>query len=949
MDDGNATEQVAGGTDRQPGGVLERGHQIARVEEAIDAARSGAGRGVLIEGAAGIGKTSLLRVAADRARDREMTVLTARGVEVEAGLPWNVAVQLFDGVESGGLDFSGAAALAKALFEPEVGARPDQPDPFPILHGLHWLVSNLAQGSPVLLIVDDAHWADRQSLQFANYLIGRVDSMPVSVLLTSRTGEPVETKLLTQLRDQKDLLSLSLEPLGDDAIRAIVAARIPDSEEAFRSALAARVAGNPFLCDELVRQVIADEIPATAGGVSRLAGVLPDGVRRGIAGRLRRLGGEAETLAAAVAVLGAGATVELSRRLAKLDEEALVGWLDMLLLADILTLEPQPRFVHPIVGEVVEEGLGAAERRALHMAAARLLHEDRHAAGEVAMHLLAAEGVGTEPWVVPTLREAAAEAMARGAPERAALVLDRALEEAGEGDAALLLEAAHAQATMQRPRAIELFGAALELAENPGQRLLALAGMARSEYMAGDTGAAVRLGRSALASVPPGEGGAIEAEILSFIAVAARAHPRLLSGFPAILEQVRLGPEGTPTTAEFVRLAFDAMDLALRGDRPGAAAQTERARAIAPVEDGPVSLVTWGIVAFTLINLGRCGEAEEIAERMLGAGRAAGDRFVAGLGYEMRGHARWARGDVVDALAGTEWISEKFGGRWETSTIPLRVFRSLALLEAGRDAEAAAVLDVPAKLEASIYGSWAWLWLPYGRANLAFAAGEPELAAAEARLTGERLATMEIVNYENLSWRPLAVRALARAGRREEAAALAAEDLEVVARFRSPRAAALAGATAGTIEGGQGGHERLLAAIADLDALGAELDAARARLDLGMLRRRLRRPRDARRPLSEAVDICGRLGARRLAAEAEEQLRLAGGRPRRLALSGVGSLTPAQRRVAELAAQGLTNPEVAQALFVSVRTVETHLTATYGKLEIDSREQLSEVLGRTQF
>lgn len=928
-------------TEEVPGGdLLERDGQLSMVDEAIGAAISGAGRTSLIEGPAGIGKTSILDVAARRAVDRGVLVLGARGVEVEAGLPWSVAVQLFENVADGGLDFSGAAGLARSVFEPRTEGGREQPDPFPILHGLHWLVSNLADARPVLVIVDDIHWADPQSLRFVSYLSRRIGSIRVSILLAARTGEPEATELLGHLRDDPATSAVSLDPLGDDAIEEIVASRIPGSEPVFRSALAARISGNPFLCDQLVHQVLEEDIPPTADGVPLLRGLLPDGVRRGIAGRLRRLGGEAESVAAAVAVLGAGATVDLVGRLVELDAGTTVGWLDLLVAADVLALGPQPRFVHPVVGEAVEEGLGIAARRSLHMAAAHLLHHDRRAAGEVAMHLLAAEEIRRPPWGVPTLREAAAEAMRRGAPERAALLLDRALEEAGSNDAALLLEVAHAHATLQRPRAVELFGAALALSEDPGQRIVALAGMARSEYMAGDTAAAVRLGRSALESVPPGEGGTIEAEVLSFISVAARAHPELLSDYPDILKQTRLDPDGSPTTAEFVRLAFDAMDLALRGEAIAATARAARARAVAPPEDGPVSLVTWGILAFTLINLGHYRQAEEIAERMLDQGRAAGDRFVAGLGYEMRANARWAGGDIVDALAETEWIAERFGGRWETSTIPIRAFRSLALLEAGRDEDAAAILDVPETLEATIHGSWAWLWLPYGRAHLAFSSGDLEQAVIQARLAGERQAAMEVPNYENLFWRPLAARALSHLGRTVEAAALSAEFVEVTTSLGTPRAAAIARATDAAIDGGPRGQERLLDAIDELDSIGAELDAARARLDLGMLLRRLRRAREARGPLAEAIDIGGHLGAKRLAAEAEEQLRLAGGRPRRLALTGVGSLTPAQRRAAELAAKGLSNPEVAQALFVTVRTVETHLTATYGKLGIESREEL---------
>lgn len=924
--------------------LFEREEQIAKAEEAILAAESGAGHGVLLEGPAGIGKTSVLRIAAERAGESGLRVLEARGDELEADLPWGVVVQLYGNLAGEEAAFAGAAGLTRALFE--TGARPPAPGPpdlFPILHGLHWLTSNLADEETLLLLVDDAHRCDPQSLRFGSYLLGRIEAMPVALVLAARTGEPGNAAPLAHVRERVGTRASTLDPLGPASIEAIVAARLPTSEPAFRAAVAARVAGNPLFCDELLRAASAEGIPPDAAGAARLGELQPEGIGRAIAARLARLGPEAGRLAAAVAVLGGGATFDLARRLAGLDEPTAVACADMLVAADILTVDPALGFVHPVVAEAVEAELGAAERRALHLDAARLFHARGGPAEAVATHLLPAGDVGAEPWAVPTLREAAGEAMARGAPERAAALLDRALAEASNDDVTMLLEAATAQATLYRPRAIELFRAALDGADDPRQRVAALAGMARAKYMAGDTAAAVRLGRSALESAPPGEGGPIEAEVLSFVAVAARAHPDLLTEFLDILERPRLGPTGEPTAAEFVRLAFDAMDLALRGDERGAARQVEEARAHAPPDDAPLLLVAWGILAFTLVNLGRYEAADEIADRMLAEGRAAGNRFVVGLGYEMRGNARWARGDIISALAETEWIAE-FGGRWEASSIPMRVFRSLALLEAGRDEEAVAVLDVPAELEASVYGSWPWLWLPYGRAHLALAAGEMEVAAAEARLTGERQAAMEIVNYENLFWRPLAVRALARTGRRHEALDLAAEDLEQTARYCSPRAAAVAQATAGGIEGDDRGEERMLAAIADLDALGVELGAARARLDLGMLRRRLRRPRDARRPLAEAIHVARRLGARRLAVAAEKQLRLAGGRPRRLALTGVGSLTPGQRRVAELAAQGLSNPEVAQALFVSVRTVETHLTATYTKLEIESREQLSEAL-----
>jgi DNA-binding NarL/FixJ family response regulator len=928
--------------------LFEREAQIAAVAEAVLAAVAGTGRGVLLEGPAGIGKTSLLRIAAQRAGENGLRVLEARGDELEADLPWGVVVQLYGGLADGEAAFAGAAGLSRTLFEAGAGLEASRrPDPFPILHGLHWLTSNLAEEAPLLILVDDAHRADPQSLRFASYLLGRIDEMPAALVVAARTGDPGEApnaELLAHLRERTGARASTLRPLGAASIEAIVATRLPASDPAFRAAVATRVAGNPFFCAELLREAGAEGIAPDAAGAARLGELQPEGIARAIAGRLARLGPDARRMAAAVAVLGGATTIDLARRLAGLDEATAVTVVDALLAAEILTVDRSLGFVHPVVAEAVETELGAARRRALHLEAARLLHERGSPADAVATHLLPADGIGAERWAVPILREAAAEAMARGAPERAETLLDRALAEAREVDAGLLLEAGYVQSLLYRPGALELFRAALDGAEDREQRAAAFLGMARCHSDAGDYAGTVSLARTALESAPPDQGGPLEAEIMRLAAMVARLSPDLLADYAKILEPPRHRPSGRPTVAEYVRLVLEALDLSLRGDRRGAAAGVERARVRTPAEIGEVMTMTRAALAFTLLNLGRYDEVEEIGDRALAEGYATGNGFVIEVGHNLHVVSHWVRGDVVRTLAASEWIAGHLEGPWETETILWRAHRSLALLEAGRDAEAKDILDVPAELEESIHGSFPWLWLPYGRAHLAFAAGEPEVAAAEARLTGERQAAIEVVNYETLSWRPLAVRALSRAGRREEALALAAEDVEQTALYGAPRAAAVALATAAAIEGGRDAQERLLAAIADLDGLGARLDAARARLDLGMLLRRRRRPRDARPPLAEAIDIAGRLGARRLAGEAEGELRAAGGRPRRPALTGPGSLTPSQRRVAELAAQGLSNPEVAQTLFVGVRTVETHLTATYAKLEIESRDQLGAAL-----
>ena len=209
---------------------------------------------------------------------------------------------------------------------------------------------------------------------------------------------------------------------------------------------------------------------------------------------------------------------------------------------------------------------------------------------------------------------------------------------------------------------------------------------------------------------------------------------------------------------------------------------------------------------------------------------------------------------------------------------------------------------------------------------------------------GERLLAIQAPSPDYLPWRSLAARAAARLGEAERAFSLAEEELELARSAGSPRATGVALATLGVIRGGDDGLKLLGEAVEVLDSTEAELEPARARLELGLALHHARRPREARRPLEEALDTARRLGSTFLAERALDALRTAGGRPRRLALSGVESLTPGERRVAEMAARGMSNRGIAEALFVTRRTVETHLSHAYGKLEIGSREELPAAL-----
>ncbi|MGH2722708.1 MAG: ATP-binding protein [Actinomycetota bacterium] len=186
--------------------LLERDHELEALAKALSPAATGAGTLVLIEGPAGIGKTRLLDAAMEVARQSEVRVLSARGSRLERDYSFGVTLQLLADRAIGDDPFAGAASLARPLFTagPEPPERPTGDAMFSLLHGLHWLVSNLAEREPLLLRVDDAHWADAPSLAFINYLAQRLDELPVAVVVAVRTGEPTEAEdLIAELRDRR--------------------------------------------------------------------------------------------------------------------------------------------------------------------------------------------------------------------------------------------------------------------------------------------------------------------------------------------------------------------------------------------------------------------------------------------------------------------------------------------------------------------------------------------------------------------------------------------------------------------------------------------------------------------------------------------------------------------------------------------------------------------------
>src|SRR4051794_8605278 len=251
-------------------GLLERDAELAALAAVLDSVRAGMGRLVAVQGQAGIGKTALLGAMARMAVRSEVAVLRARGSELEREAPFGVALQVFErrlgtlGPDARQRAFRGAARLAGPLFgaalaDPPPGGSTAAAQERSLIHGLYWLASNLAERRPVVLIVDDAGWADRSSLTWMHFLAQRIEELPVVLLVASRPRDPGRThELLDRLLAHPTALVIEPPRLTAPAVEDIVCERLPHAEPEFCTACAEATEGNPFLVRELLSTLIHD-------------------------------------------------------------------------------------------------------------------------------------------------------------------------------------------------------------------------------------------------------------------------------------------------------------------------------------------------------------------------------------------------------------------------------------------------------------------------------------------------------------------------------------------------------------------------------------------------------------------------------------------------------------------------------------------------------------------
>ena len=927
------------------GALLDRDAELAELGRRLAEARAGSGRVIVVEGPAGIGKSTLLAAAGRTARTGGATVLQARCSPLEQHAAWGMARQLFEPLRTRP-DWDELAAGAAGLAERALAPEAEEPAPAgDAMHaagrGLVWLASNLGERGPAVLVVDDVHWADAPSLRWLALLARSLGELRIGVLCAVRSGEPAAApELLAELLASAPEPPVRPRALGPAATETLVRGRLPAASPGFAQACHAVTGGNPFLLGALLTQLVADAVAPDDQAAARLGTFGSEQVARVIERQLAGLPGGAGPVARAIAVLGPGAPLRHAAQLARLELAEAARATDALRAAGLLEDSPGLTLAHPLIAGTLYTSLPAGERALRHADAAALLASERADPERIGLHLLRTEPA-REAATVTTLREAARRAGARGAPQSAAAYLRRAVAEpppdAAE-DADVRLELGLALAAYLQPDAYDLLHEAAAAATTAVQRgAIALSGT-RALGLIGRFDEAFALCRHTL-----GQAGAYPAELRerleAELVVNGMTH---VSTIGEARRYVRQRPPG-PSALELWRVTTAAMGGML-GNR--AAAETQAL--LRPVLEQDVLAAEPGsllptVATVSLIVDDELDPALAQCEALIEIARPRGWLIALAHGCMLRAMALARAGEIRDAEADARLAFEyKLPVAPAPAMLWCLSFLVDALVEADDLTGADAALTAARQQAAPPPGALAAPPLLQSRARLRLAQHRPEDALADARAAAARSGELGVCHPVFAGWRAEAAEALIALGKTNQARRLAREQLELAEQLGTP--------------GARGAARRVLArtmpepiplleqAVTTLAGSPARLEHTRALVALGAALRRANRRADARVPLRRALEQADHGGMLLLARRAREELNAVGARPRRSALSGPGALTPAEHRVAQLAARGHGNRAIAERLYVTQRTVETHLTHAFAKLDISSRAELAAAL-----
>lgn len=938
--------------------LIERAEETARIASLLKAALDGVGTAAVVLGEPGMGKSRLLQWAHEEAKNLGLSVLRARCSQLEEDFAFGTALQLFEPLLRGRSQpeiFDGAARLALPLFQGHSGSASDGSGSG-YRYGLYWLLCNLAIPAgesdalrPVMLVIDDLQWSDAASVRWLTYLLDRLEGLPVVLLAAARPPRSLDTEsAVGGLLAHPGVRVQRLRPLSAEGSAQLVRTQFPEAVDAFCHECHRVTGGNPFLLQALILDEERGDHSGGEDALTRLSQAVPAAVLRSVLARLASTPAAATRLCLAVAVLGDDAPLERCARLADLPPAEAGQLVDQLAALGILRRGEPLGFLHSLLRSALYDDVPVHTRSALHIQAARLSADDGDPVERAAAHLLQSSG-SLDPWAISLLRAASNESLGKGDSASALHFLTRALAggaptQRGE----LLMDLARAQAHGDAAAAIASVRAALPLLDDPVRSAEANGLLGRMLSMRGrpkDAAEVFRAGLNALREASGCE--RLRQELEVGFAAAATLDPELRAEGIRMMEDALACLEGMPAPA-----APLLAQLALRRCVAGEPAENVRALAqTALFGDQLIESLRSGDVGFSLAVSALIFVDElDLAEAALDAGiehcRKAGSLLGFAEASHWRAWVKFYRGSLLDAAADAEQAIAAHELGWGSYLGAAGMVLGLSRWEHGDAREAALALE---RCNAVPGTGPDRALLQFLQARMARAKGQTAEAVEVLRAIGHQFSgTFAVRNPGILPWRSELALCLSVLGEDVEASQLASEEVRLARAVNAARPLGVALRIAGLIEGRDRGLELLGESVQVLEGSPSRLEYCRSLIALGAALRRSGQRIRARERLEEGLELARQFGAALLADQAAEELRTMGLRLRSSAHTGIDALTPSEHRACLLAARGLSNRAIAQALFVTVKTVEMHLGRAYRKLEVNGRADLGTLLPRQE-
>ncbi len=923
-----------------------RSEQIAGMLAGLDEIAAGApGHIVELVGEAGIGKSTVARAVVAHATAARWRVWAASPTAAEAELPWTGLAQLLTDVDAD--DLGGLVAGERAQLDRATSVRRDEPvEPELVAFGLASLVDSALRraDTPLLVVVDDHHWLDRASAGALAYALRRIVGHRAAALLASRPGRstPIEPARLAGESHSARVELVGLEP--DEVRQAVSEATGLVLSRAAIAKLCRRTGGNPLYAIELAREIVA-------GRASVDTVALPPSLTEIIGARVRALPLTTRRALGAAAMSASPTIGSLATVLPGVD---VIDALEPAEATGVVVVRDGPSpdaatvaFTHPLLAVAAEEALTAADRRRVHVALADLVDDPV----ERVPHLIASGVLRGEA------AAAALEAAGRHALERGAV------------DAAVELTTASLTATPGGERTVAGLERRFLLAQcqaDAGDLADAHATLCELDVLLGSDGTAratggvlLELHRATLradvvpTAVTEGLGAGVDTAWRALDIVVDPAERFDLHALVVRLlqfEDVAKGLEiaesvfGPDTEHRGFHAAQGALQLLGARVLAGVAVDVDAvARQVGAVDaDGAQRVALRAALVEPMVWTDH-PDSVAMATEAVAAAEPTGLRPRLLQALNMVGFAQFVRGDWDGAERALRRIAEMAVDNAYTQTS----LSDLAVVLAGRGdpAGAEALFEaIDQSFARTEPGPSPRLWVAARRGEVALATGDS--CAADELVDAERIALgLGMRSVRTLRFRRSLVEALVLAGRDDEAHSALVRLEADAARSGVVSALGEAAAAAGTLLAAGGDHDaaatRFAEAIDVQRRCGLDYELARTLLAAGRAARRARRRGDAREHLLAARAMFETMGASAWVGRCDDEINRLGGRRE----APANELTASERRVAEQAAAGQTNSEIAIALFVSVRTVESHLSRVYRKLGVRSRAALAALVG----